>query len=91
MTLVMERALGQFFQRDNLFQNARRVREDADRRKELARAAAPASPAPSSTRSGEPRSTSSTSEAASGTTSAAAGLAKGTPPSPSTTRAVVAQ
>ena len=49
MCLVMEHALGQFFQRDKLFQDARRAREDADRSKESARPAAPATPAPSST------------------------------------------
>jgi hypothetical protein len=49
MSLVMEHALGQFFQRDKLFQDARRAREDADRSKESARPAAPATPTPSST------------------------------------------
>ena len=84
MTLVMEHALGQFFQRDKLFQDCRN--------KESARTPTPASPAPGSPPSSGARSTAATSEAASGTTSAAAGSAKGASPNqPSNTRPAVAQ
>ena len=45
MTLVMEQALGQFFGRDRLFQEALRAREDSERSKETARLSAGARPA----------------------------------------------
>ncbi len=48
MTLIMEQALGQFFQRDRLFQEVVKARPEVNKVGEAARPASPGKPAPSS-------------------------------------------
>ncbi|MGD0839135.1 MAG: hypothetical protein ABSB49_21070 [Polyangia bacterium] len=91
MILVMEQALGQFFARDRLFQEALRAGEDSERSKETARPPAGAKPAAAAVPGGGGGGPSALASG-SGSASPASAPGKGAPSvQPATTRPPVTQ